>query len=239
MTHSIATLKTVVLDTPEITRDAAFWAHLTGGELIEQDDDWITVGTPDGWRLAFQLAPDLVPAEWPGQEHPQQLHLDVKVPDLAAATADAVANGARLLRENEKWNTLADPSGHPFDLVRGDDVERPTLWGVAFDVPDARASSQFWSALLGVGIAYDGEEGAMLDGDRPVLFQVVENYNAPDWPDPSRPQQGHLDLDVHGGDLDAAEEAALALGATRLPGGSQTFRVYADPAGHPFCLCVS
>ena len=238
MTHSIATLTDVVLDTPDLRRDAEFWSRITGGEVIEEDEDWITIRTADGWRLAFQLAPDLIPADWPGQERPQQLHLDVKVPDLGAATADAIAHGARLLRENEKWNTLADPSGHPFDLVQGDDVDGPTLWGIAFDVPDARAASRFWSALLGVGIAYDGEEGAMLDGERRVLFQVVEDYNPPAWPDPSRPQQGHLDLSVHDGDLDAAQAAALALGATRLPGGGTSFRVFADPAGHPFCLCA-
>jgi hypothetical protein len=39
-----------------------------------------------------------------------------------------------------------------------------------------------------------------------------------------------------GADADAAEEAALALGATRLPGVGENWRVYADPHGHPFCL---
>jgi hypothetical protein len=40
-------------------------------------------------------------------------------------------------------------------------------------------------------------------------------------------------------DLDAAEAAVLELGATRherQPG--TTFRVFLDPAGHPFCLCL-
>ena len=54
------------------------------------------------------------------------------------------------------------------------------------------------------------------------------------WPDPARPQQAHLDIMVD--DLDAGEQRALALGATRLNGGGETFRVFADPAGHPFCL---
>lgn len=59
-------------------------------------------------------------------------------------------------------------------------------------------------------------------------------YTAPQWPDPARPQQFHLDVLV--GDLDAAEEAVLALGITKLEGGGKTFRVYADPANKPFCL---
>jgi hypothetical protein len=45
-------------------------------------------------------------------------------------------------------------------------------------------------------------------------------------------------VDIAVEDLDRAEEQALALGAVRLPGGGATFRVYRDPSGHPFCLCL-
>jgi hypothetical protein len=66
------------------------------------------------------------------------------------------------------------------------------------------------------------------------MIQQVSGYNAPRWPDPARPQQAHLDITVD--DLDAGEQRALGLGATRLDGGGEMFRVFADPAGHPFCL---
>ena len=69
------------------------------------------------------------------------------------------------------------------------------------------------------------------------MFQQVDDYSAPQWPDPDRPQQGHLDIAVD--DLDAGEAQALGLGAVRLAGGGATFRVFADPAGHPFCLTQS
>jgi hypothetical protein len=72
------------------------------------------------------------------------------------------------------------------------------------------------------------------DGDQPVMFQQVEGYSAPRWPDPAYPQQVHLDVLVD--DVEAAERAALAIGATRLPGSGDGWRVYADPAGKPFCL---
>ena len=69
-----------------------------------------------------------------------------------------------------------------------------------------------------------------------LCFQRVGEYRAPTWPDPERPQQFHLDFGVR--DLDAAEERVLALGAKLLDAGDgkRIWRVYADPAGHPFCL---
>ncbi|GAA2546130.1 hypothetical protein GCM10010398_36160 [Streptomyces fimbriatus] len=73
----------------------------------------------------------------------------------------------------------------------------------------------------------------------PVLaFQEAPGHVPPQWPAPDRSQQLHLDLTVE--DLDAAEKEVLALGAKPLDAEdrSRTFRVYADPAGHPFCLCA-
>ncbi|GAB3064290.1 VOC family protein [Intrasporangium mesophilum] len=70
-----------------------------------------------------------------------------------------------------------------------------------------------------------------------ISFQQVQDYTPPQWPSQSVPQQMHLDVIVD--DLDAGEAAVLELGATKhehQPG--TTFRVFLDPAGHPFCLCV-
>jgi predicted enzyme related to lactoylglutathione lyase len=74
------------------------------------------------------------------------------------------------------------------------------------------------------------------DNGQTIAFQQVESYTPPNWPGQEVPQQMHLDVDVD--DLDVAEEAVLKLGATKhehQPG--TTFRVFLDPAGHPFCLC--
>lgn len=62
-------------------------------------------------------------------------------------------------------------------------------------------------------------------------FQLAPNHVPPQWPDPARPQQFHIDVMVD--DLDAAEPLVLELGARRVKSGDH---VYADPAGHPFCL---
>ena len=87
-----------------------------------------------------------------------------------------------------------------------------------------------------VDVSSDWAEVRAEDGQC-IGFQPVETYTRPGWPDQKVPQQMHLDVIVD--DLDAGEAAVLELGATKhehQPG--TTFRVFLDPAGHPFCLCV-
>jgi len=232
----IGELKTVVLDARDIAGLSAFYTSLAGWTQAYADDEWITITTDDGWRIGLQSAPDHMPPRWPDSAYPQQAHLDFRVPDVAAATERAVALGATLLRENESWNTLSDPAGHPFDLCLNADDPKTTLMGVMLDCPDAKELSTFYAELLGKPITYEGEGMAMIgqEGARPVMFQQVEDYRAPQWPDPAHPQQFHLDVMVAG--IEAGERAALAIGATRLPGEGDNWRVYADPAGKPFCL---
>lgn len=111
------------------------------------------------------------------------------------------------------------------------------LFAVTIDAPDASALARFYAGLLGWEVTYDGPEGSLISRDgQSVMFQQVNDYTAPRWPDPAYPQQGHLDITV--ADLDAGEARAQELGASRLEGGGETFRVFADPAGHPFCLCA-
>lgn len=232
----IGTFRAVALDTRDIAVLSAFYTALAGWHQAYADDDWITLTTDDGWRIGLQAAPDHVPPRWPDQAYPQQAHLDLRVPDLAAGTARAVELGATLLRENETWHTLADPAGHPFDLCLNADDPRTTLMGVMIDCPDAKALGAFYSELLGKPVTYEADGMAMIgeDGAQPLMFQQVQSYTAPRWPDPAYPQQIHLDVAVT--DVDAAEKETLALGATRLPGDGDNWRVYADPAGKPFCL---
>jgi catechol-2,3-dioxygenase len=226
----------VVLDAPDIARLSAFYRGLAGWSEVSADDEWITLTTPDGWQIGLQAAPDHRAPQWPAQDRPQQAHLDLRVPDLEAGLARAVELGGALLSKNETWYTVADPAGHPLDLCLNAADPNTTLMGVMLDCPDAKALSAFYSALLGKPVTYEADGMAMIgnDGEQPVMFQQVAAYSAPRWPDPAQPQQFHLDVQV--ADFDTAEQAVLALGATRLAGGAKSFRVYADPAGKPFCL---
>ena len=112
------------------------------------------------------------------------------------------------------------------------------LQAFVIDCPDTRALAAFYSELTGLPVTrVDEEDGWVVVGpdDGPHLaFQHAPDHVPPQWPDPGHPQQMHVDVLVD--DIDAGEAKVLALGATRLPGEGRGFRVYADPAGHPFCL---
>jgi len=229
-------LEVVALDARDIEQLATFYAQLTGWPVASKDSDWIALTAPDGTQIAFQLAPDHVAPQWPGQEHPQQVHLDLTVDGYQEAAERAVGLGASRLADGATWVTLADPAGHPFDLCQQDGVGPVMgLYAATIDAPDASALAHFYAALLGMEVTYEGPEGALVAGDgKSVMFQQISDYNSPRWPDPAYPQQAHLDIAVD--DLDAGEARALELGASRLDGGGAGFRVFADPAGHPFCL---
>ncbi|HYN97255.1 MAG TPA: VOC family protein [Pilimelia sp.] len=229
-------LELAALDAPDIARLASFYAELTGWQIVRKEDDWITMRTGDGQEVAFQLAPDHVAPQWPGQERPQQFHLDLLIDGYEAAAERAVGLGATRLADGPTWVTLADPAGHPFDLCQRDGVGPVMeLYAVTIDAPDAPGLARFYADLLGMEVAYEGPEGALVTGDgKSLMFQQVSEYNAPRWPDPAHPQQAHLDILVE--DLDAGEARAVELGASRQAAGGDTYRVFTDPAGHPFCL---
>lgn len=233
-----ARLELVAIDAPDIQALAFFYTQLTGWSTVLVEPDWITLRTPDEQEVAFQLAPDYVPPQWPGQQRPQQCHLDLLAEDHEAAAIKAVGLGATRLGAGATWITLADPAGHPFDLCQRDGVGPGiSLYAVTFDAPDGSALGRFYAELLGLPVAYEGPEGALVSGTSTgLMFQNVENYSPPEWRNPHRPQQGHLDLKVE--NMDEGQTRALELGASRLDGGGQHFRVFADPAGHPFCLTI-
>ena len=110
------------------------------------------------------------------------------------------------------------------------------LHTVVIDGPNPAALAEFYSELLGLPITERDSDWVTIGGEgwTRIAFQLAPDLAPPAVPDPQRPQQLHLDVQVD--DIDSAEQQVLALGATRLPGDESDFRVYADPAGHPFCL---
>jgi hypothetical protein len=112
---------------------------------------------------------------------------------------------------------------------------------VVLDCSDDEVLARFYHALLGGEVNRPDRRWSLgggwstlhLPSGFVLCFQRVADHRPPRWPDPAYPQQSHLDLGV--ADLDAAHEEALAAGAVLLSDAGG-WRVYADPAGHPFCL---
>jgi len=139
------------------------------------------------------------------------------------------------------------------------DPSFPRLRSVVLDATDARHLAEFYRQLLGYRYRVadepvdDGgndpshDEFLMLlgpGGSHPLSFQRVATLAPSTWPSGAIPQQIHLDLSVESrADLDVNHRRALDLGARlledRADDPEEPLRVYADPAGHPFCIFVA
>lgn len=112
---------------------------------------------------------------------------------------------------------------------------------VVFDAADLGAESRFWAGVLDGTVDDDGDwHMVLVDGAPKVGVQLAPDHVPPDWPGGTPRQQVHLDLWVE--DFPGAHERVTSLGARVLQEAEESeepdrFQVYADPAGHPFCLC--
>ena len=106
------------------------------------------------------------------------------------------------------------------------------LHHLIIDCPDPAALARFYASLLGQPITYESDDFVVVarnDTTSGLGFQRAPDHRPPTWPDPAIPQQMHLDVMVE--DVSEATPRVLGLGAVQLREG-----VFADPAGHPFCL---
>lgn len=117
-----------------------------------------------------------------------------------------------------------------------------TLAAVVLDAAELEAESRFWHHLLGGSLERKERHHILRVHGSPVLaIQLAPGHVPPQWPT-GQPQQIHIDLAVD--DITAAHHRAVEAGArllTRQEDIDDTaksgYRVFADPAGHPFCLC--
>jgi hypothetical protein len=187
-----------------------------------------------------------VPPRWPNPEYPQQMHLDVLVADLDVAEQIALTHGARKLQDVGEYRTYADPLGHPVCLYAGEpgrvrNAAPGMIARIVIDCPDPQVLADFYGQFLRMPERRETSPDRILIARDPatfpmLAFQRAENYIPPRWPDPAYPAQMHFDLTFD--DRAAAERRATELGATWIkPLNKKQFpHVYADPAGHPFCL---
>lgn len=114
------------------------------------------------------------------------------------------------------------------------------LSGIALECRDPARLAEFYSRLTGWPVVYAGPDwysvGENEQAEFHLSFQRAPGHEPPTWPDTASSMQLHLHFRV--GDLDEAERTVLALGGTKFDPEHQLegSTVFADPAGHPFCL---
>jgi len=111
------------------------------------------------------------------------------------------------------------------------------LHHVVLDCPDPYALALFYSELVGLPITSRSADWVVIakdDTTSGLAFQLAPGHQPSRWPDPDHPQQFHLDVMVD--EVTAAGRRVLELGARPLSTAAEVCTVYADPAGHPFCL---
>ncbi|MEU4442732.1 VOC family protein [Actinosynnema sp. NPDC050801] len=114
---------------------------------------------------------------------------------------------------------------------------------VVLDCPEPEVLAEFYRGLLGGEVdradrrwSLDENWSTLHTGSIVLGFQRAVEYLAPEWPDPRKPQQFHLDVGVE--DLGVAKAEVLRSGGTLLDDSNDVWWVFADPAGHPFCLVL-
>jgi catechol 2,3-dioxygenase-like lactoylglutathione lyase family enzyme len=136
-------------------------------------------------------------------------------------------------------------------------TEYPQLLHTALDTTDCRGLAEFYRQLLGLqyrpgdeppadGTTDDADWLVLTDfsGVRKLAFQQVEQLQRTTWPRHDVPMQLHIDYTVSSAEeLERQRERAVALGATilldRTDDPGEPLYVFADPAGHPFCIFVA
>jgi len=144
---------------------AAFYGELLGMQAFEPygwlklakrppEAGYIAGDTTDGGSK-LQLAldgdgwSDERPPRWPDPEYPQQMHLDIFVPDATAADTLVVGRGATLLLDQGDFRTYADPAGHPFCLYPSADTKGAKVGRLVLDCFSPRALASFYAGFLG------------------------------------------------------------------------------------------
>jgi hypothetical protein len=224
-----------------VSQVAKLYAELLGMRLPpEHGPNWVVIAKDKRTRPMLPFAgqaPNWRAPSWGDPDRPQQVHLELVVRNMSEAADIAQRNGAVLVDE-DVW---ADQAGHAIRLAAGEPGDAPAVIGrIVLDCFSPRSLAPFYEELLGMSARVEDTPERVVvaheDGRLPMLaFRHVPGHAVPRYPDPEYPQQMHMDIKFE--DYYGSQRLAERLGAIRLlnPGGHET--VYADPAGHPFCLC--
>ena len=114
---AIARYPSIVIDCPDAAALATFYGTLLDWK-VELSDGWADIRPDETQCISFQQVESYSPPQWPAQEMPQQMHLDVIVDDLDSGEAAVLELGAtkHAHQPSSRFRVMLDPAGHPFCL---------------------------------------------------------------------------------------------------------------------------
>ncbi|MEU4652262.1 VOC family protein [Nocardia fluminea] len=118
----IGKLRSVVLDCKHPVEPARFYRELIGGTVEVTDETWVVLNDPHGRRLAFQLAPEHEPPQFPDPRGSRQFRLDIEIGDIEVAQRSVLDLGATRVTDavgEDRFRVFRDPAGPTFCLVWG------------------------------------------------------------------------------------------------------------------------
>ena len=221
---ALATYQDLCIDVTDARVEGAFWATMLGWRL-EMHDDGDAHLRDEAGRIQVWL--NQVPEP---KTVKNRVHIDV----FAESVELAVAHGAKVLYELERWTTLADPEGHEFCLfVREEPIAHRAYelgWDTAQGGRAGHDIASWWGEVLGAP-ASDHEHGYSYVEQIPEC--PWESFDFDGVPEP-KTGKNRVHIDVTTDDLDAL----VAHGATVLRpkgDGGIGWTVLADPDGNEFC----
>jgi hypothetical protein len=221
----LATYKDLCIDVADARVEGTFWAAVLGWRLEMHEDGDAHLRDPDG-RIEVWL--NRVPEP---KTVKNRVHIDVR----AASVDEVLALGARVLYEEERWTTLADPEGHELCVFVREEPIAKRPYELGWDCAEGGQASHdiaaWWAQVVG-GVVGDHDEHR---------FSWIEQipdcpWDSFDWSGVPEPKtvKNRLHIDVNTDDLDAL----VAHGATVLRAkgdGGLGWTVLADPDGNEFC----
>ncbi|MEU1984176.1 VOC family protein [Nocardia sp. NPDC019395] len=116
---AVARFGAISLDSGDPHRLGQFYRALLDFEIRYESDELVVLQGA-GVMLTIEHVADHISPDWPGNQVPKQMHLDLFVSDLDTAETAAIECGAvkaDFQPAPDRWRVLIDPSGHPFCLT--------------------------------------------------------------------------------------------------------------------------
>jgi hypothetical protein len=159
-----------------------------------------------------------------------RVHIDVNAESLEVA----LAAGATVVDDTQRWTVMTDPDGQEFCVfVRDTPIERrlyELVWDSGPDADGCLAIARWWAEVLGADASQDESGDCYLENVPGAPFEFIVFGSVPE----PKTVKNRVHIDVTTDDVDAL--VAHGARVVRAKGdGGLGWTILADPDGNEFC----